>query len=117
MASQKTLPPVGLSRDVWETATKLGVVILTQADYRNLIRVLDEHNVAHPGEEIRTVLCEMMHPREFAAPTTLKDGERGGSLGWSLSDKAPIRTGIVEEAAKAQIGLNVTIIGSKTIPV
>ena len=39
-----------------------------------------------------------------------------GSLGFSISDKASIPVGPID-TPKAQIGLNVTLIGSKDLPV
>lgn len=50
-----------------------------------------------------------MEPREFKGLTGEVDGT--GSLGWSLAEKIQVRVNGV--TCRAQLGLNLTLIGSK----
>lgn len=118
----KTLPPAGLDRGGFkEKAQPLGMVLLTADQYRKLCLLIDAATMGAKGEDaeralaeakgIRPLMSTRLQPREFAAK-----GDEGGSLGWSLSDKADVDTGVVDSKAKCQVGLNITVVGSKHLP-
>ena len=70
--------------------------------FKTEAKVLTVEIKDHDG---KVLFSRSVMPREFAT----------GSMGWSLSDKAELGVG-PSDKPRAQVGLNITLIGSKELP-
>ena len=68
---------------------------ITRADFRN---------EAKPVEVTINGVPQIADPKEFST----------GTLGWYLNGKVPLKVG--DKTVTVQIGLNMTIVGSKELP-